>query len=563
MLVPLSLSLARLDGVERWSQDVGVVRALDLVQVGGEGVLSGALASAFALLPIGTTLLRLSLLSSLMLAIAGYAVFRLGYSLLADRVGHSGRALLALCGALVATLGGAWQSASVLVGGPALAAALALWLLLNLQFDGNSSRAWLARGGLLALLLLESRALGIAALVPLGVRVLLRTELPTLRQLFLTFGFIALVLVVGLLPSLLETRVNGFSLGLDLGKPTERVAIEAFDLPNDLGLYLFALALGGALFALKTVRGRLTTLPALGFVAVALAWPSRELHLVALGILGATSSLGLALITRALSNSRRPFARMTVQVVAFAHLCAVLLLVEGAALDARQRTMSATRQWSEQTFERLPARSMLLVSSPEAAWRLWSARLTSGIRPDVVVVPTALLQRGPLAAELLKLEPLLGALIRDVAVQGVPGEYSLAELADARPLRVEVDPRWDKSLLRHLTSDGLWFRFAPHATGRTDRGIARKTLRRSSRFILSAAMTPDGRDVYTVERTLDDIYRQAVVAIVLGDHSDAEQLIKLLRRSGVAENALRPLTRNISGESKDNPMSLLTTSLAH
>jgi hypothetical protein len=560
--VPLALALARLDGVERWTQDVGVVRALDLVQIGGEGVLSGALASALALVPIGTTLLRLSLLSSLMVALGGYAVFRLAWVLLEDRVSAPARALLSLCGALIAGLSGAWQAAAVVVGGPSMGAVLALAWLLQLRLDGSSIRVWMIRGGLLALLLLESRALGIAALVPLTFRCVLRTELPGLRQMLLALGFAVSVVIVGLLPALIETRVTGFSLGLDLGAPPDRQGVEPLDLVRDLGFYLLALAVAGAVVSLDRARGRLAALPALGFVALALVWPSRELHLVSVGVLGATSSLGFAFAVRALSRSRIRFARMTVQVVAFTHLCAVLLLFEGAAQDARQRTMSATREWSEQAFERLPARSMLLVSSPEAAWRLWAARLTSGIRPDVVVVPAALLQRGPLAAELLELEPRLGALIRDVAVQGVPGEYSLAELADARPLRVEVDPRWDKPLLRHLMADGLWFRFAPHATGRTDRGIAQRSVRRTAHYVFGAAMTREGRDPYTVARTLEDLYRQAAVSVVLGDRRDAEGLLKLLRRFGVDEERLHPLVRGVSGESKDNPLDLLSASLS-
>jgi hypothetical protein len=176
----------------------------------------------------------------------------------------------------------------------------------------------------------------------------------------------------------------------------------------------------------------------------------------------------------------------------------------------------------------MPAASLLLLSSPEAAWRVWSSRLTNGLRPDVVVVPSALLGERGVAAELLALEPKLAPLIRDEATLGLPSELSLSALADSRPLRVEVDADWNRPLLRHLEPDGLWFRFAAHSPGRVDRGNAIPEVQRALRRVVARARQPDARDERTLQRVASDVARQAAVALALGDKVPARRWVRQL-----------------------------------
>lgn len=557
--MPLAFALSRIDGAERWEQDVSVVRALDLVQLGGEGVLSASLSAALSLLPIGSILMRLSLLSALAVGAAGAVTFHLAYALL--RPG-SGRPLLALCGVLVSVLAGSWQSSAVTVGGAALGSALALWWTRRVALDDliGNTRLWVAHGSVVALLLLESRMLGCVALLPLVLRCGLRVELPTFRDLSVFGASIGTVWALGLLPSLLDTGATGMAFGPDIGLPSQTTPV--LSPRRELGPYLLALAAAGALFGLWTPERRLGAGLLVGWVAAEVVAPCPELHLIGTAALGALSSAGLVGLVSGLRLARLPAQHQLVRLGAFIHLCALLLLIEGAEQQASQRTLSATRQWSEQAFERLPANSLLLVSSPEAALRLWSARLTSGIRPDVVLVPASLLSQQRWAAHLLTMEPKLAALIRDVAAQGTPGEFALAELSDARPLRVEVDAAWDERLLRHLTPDGLWFRFAPHATGRTDRARARHTLRRAMRQVYSAAETKHGRDVRTLQRLQHDVKRQAAVAALLGDRDDARRLVTTLQRLGTDEAELRLLEQAVAGDAETSAAILLARSPA-
>ncbi len=552
-LLPLAFALGRVDGSERWDQDTGVVRALELVQTGGEGVLSASLGAALSLLPLGTNLMRLSLLGALAVAAAGSVTFWAAYRLLA---GAAARSLLALCAALVAALATSWQSSALSVGGPAVGAVVALGFAVNLSRRGweQQTRSWVGYGAVLGLLLLESRFVGICSLVALGAHLACRFELPAPRDLLAGAATLAAVWVLGLLPSLLESGATGLIFGLDIPLPNGGAEpLSAFD---ELGVYLLCLALIGAWTAAQIPKQRELVVPLLTWVAVGISARNGAAHLVATSALGALSSVGLMAGLSLIRRARVPLSRPLVQVLGLFHLCALLLLVEGAQQQAEQRTLSATRQWSSQAFERLPARSMLLVSSPEASLRLWSARVTSGIRPDVVLVPSSMLSQGSWARQLLALEPKLASLIRDVATQGSPGEFALSELADARPLRVEVDQGWDRRLLRHLTGDGLWFRFAPHATGRTDRVHAQAGVRKAMRRVFNAAQTSRGRDTRTLERLQHDMFRQAAVSVVLGDRDNAERMLISLTRIGTSGLQLDALRQALRGNG-DDPRQLL------
>lgn len=545
-LVPLGFALSHLDGAERWQQDTGVVQALDLVQVGADGVVSGALGSALSLLPFGTLLLRLSLLGALMVGVAGCLSFLLAHRLLSQPAASPARTVLALSGALAAVLGSSWQSSAVTVGGVALAAVLALgftlWLV-HAESEPSERRRWLGHGVWLGLMLLEAREVGVAGALVLALHTTFTLRLPRLVDLAHGLVTLAAVWCIGVLPSLLESGASGLVFGLDLALPPGAFGASSSPL-DELGPYLLLLSALGALGALRVRSHRLAVGALLSWVVVGTAIESPALHLVAVAGLGASCGLGFVVITEWFERWRIPQRRTLVQVLGVAHLCALLLMVEGAERESRQRTLSGTRQWTEEAFESLPARSLLLVSSPEAAWRLWSARLTSGIRPDVVLVPTSLLSHHGWAAELLQLEPKLGPLIRDVAVRGIPSEYALTELADARPLRVEVDRRWNKLLLRHLSADGLWFRFTAHATGRTDRQQAQNSSRQSTARVWRAANTPRGRDEATLERLRHDVRQQAEVATVLGDREMARALNARLERLGPSDVA-HPSPRDV------------------
>jgi hypothetical protein len=109
-----------------------------------------------------------------------------------------------------------------------------------------------------------------------------------------------------------------------------------------------------------------------------------------------------------------------------------------------------------------------MVSHREVLRRVAAARAVAEMRPDVVVVPAFDL-RTRLGDRALRAEPKLAPLYRDVALGSAPEELSFAQLADQRPVLASFEPRWDRSLARHLVPLGLTSRFEAEPRGPTDR----------------------------------------------------------------------------------------------
>src|SRR5690606_24107217 len=118
----------------------------------------------------------------------------------------------------------------------------------------------------------------------------------------------------------------------------------------------------------------------------------------------------------------------------------------------------------------------------------------------------------------------------DLAAEGAVSEYALGELADTRPLRVEFDPAWTPRMLAHLVGDGLWFRFAPHAMGSSDRHAGLASVERAVRRVERSARTRYGSDAATLERLGHGIFQHALVASILGERRTAQRFFRRLKR---------------------------------
>jgi hypothetical protein len=60
-------------------------------------------------------------------------------------------------------------------------------------------------------------------------------------------------------------------------------------------------------------------------------------------------------------------------------------------------------------------------------------------------------------------------LWRDLELLGAPTEESLSWVASTRPLAMSYQPRWGRSIARHLVPLALFDRFAPEPRGASDR----------------------------------------------------------------------------------------------
>ncbi|MEZ4409795.1 MAG: DUF2723 domain-containing protein [Polyangiales bacterium] len=165
---------------------------------------------------------------------------------------------------------------------------------------------------------------------------------------------------------------------------------------------------------------------------------------VALGALGAGfSSRALAAIANAPPAPEGP-SRAARAVLVAALVAAPSLAFAPAALSAWRATApdrgDAPEVITASAWSSVPPRATVLAYAPETAFRLRYAAQVEGERPDVSLVMVPFLPWPGATNALLARDPSLRALVLDQLSHGAPRTDTLTELAQARPLRVELDP---------------------------------------------------------------------------------------------------------------------------
>lgn len=549
--VPLVLTFNRVSAFTQWRDDLPIVRALGLVPIGGEGTLSAILIQLSSFLPIGGRVLRAALPSAVCLALASRLVFAATARLLEQNAWTPRLTpLLALAAALTATLAPTWQLEGTIAGGATLAAGLVLaGLLLRPSADTRDARIWLAFGAFVGLTSMESHAAGAALVLALATQVFALGEVPAKRSVALAaIGALALMLLAAIplavrpLASrawvhLGYTLSSASVLGIDSAAERTGVLTAWF---RDVGIIACGLALGGLVWGLVRGRTRWIAVPLASLIVADVVFPASRggllsadplapVRLLALASLAASAALGVHSAAVALQRSSLPMARHSAALLVAFDFTLVLVTGGDSAFPADRSTQNAAEVWTDEALGGLPHGSLLLVRTETVAWRLWAARVARGERPDLVVVPIPLLDKGSVASQLLAMEPALGPLIRDVAVSGKPSEHALSSLADTRPLYVELDPTWDKRLIDHLIPKPFWLRFAPHAYGRSDRTAALEKGRRPFQRVLAVAQTPDHKDRATLAMLSARAEEQAYVLAALGDRENVADVCEDLK----------------------------------
>jgi hypothetical protein len=531
-----------------WRDDLPIVRALGLVPAGTEGRLTTVLVQLASLLPVGGRWLRASWVGALALALASSLIYVLSRRVL-ERAVSTPRLTpsLALAAALTATLAQSFQLEGTVAGGAPLATALVLGGLL-LGFEAvrrRDSRLAPALGALVGLTLSESHAAALVLLFALTVLGAAHWSLPRGRAV-LSFlaGFVALE-AFSLLPVLIRPlTVHG---GLDFGHGLDASSLALVDASgarttalgawlSDVGVISFGLAIGGLVVGLARKSTRGTVAPLLALVFGDLAIPvSRvgvltpdafgSLRLLAIVALAVCAALAVQTSAVALTRARIPFAEPASVLLVVFDFTLVFVGAEDSAFAADRRGEAAAEVWTDQALASVPPDGLLLLRSEALAWRLLAARVVRGQRPDIVVVPMPLLERGNVRARLLATEPALAPLIREAALSGRPSEYALSTLADARPLFVEFDPQFDHAQLEHLIPQPFFMRFAPEPLGRSDRVAgAQSGLDEFQRVI--AETDHDGMlDAATRSVLMAETHGQALVAAALGDHANLDSAL--------------------------------------
>lgn len=567
--MPFGLAVARAASAGQWRDDLPAVRDLGLVAVGLGGGLSTLITQALGLLPLGPRTFRAALGSAIALAIASRLLYGLVRRALAA-AGHAPRlgAALAAIATLTAALSPTWQREGTAGGGAMIASALALGALtlgvrVALAPPSERSlalgpRAVLGLGALAGAALAESPPAALAIVVMTLALALSQRLDPASRSLRLdwpAWPVLALAAATGLvaaalLAAPLALRPIAPRAWVDVGRALSAAGLSASDARgaratalagwiHEVGLVSLGIAAFGAGASLLRARLRPLTLTLLSLVALDTLLPARVagvlatdpltvLRSLAVASLAACSALGVFEVVRRVLAAGFPLARAAAVLVVVFHLTLIALTSEEAGFATDRSEQMAAEVWADEALGQLPGRSAILVRSPAVAWRLWAARLTRGERPDVVVIPIPLLDKGRVAAGLIAEERELEPLLRDYALTGAPTEFALSKVADARPLHVELDPTWSRRLVSHLRLGGLWLEYAPQPLGPSDRKqsstAATAPLRRVMTAI-AAASVPESPTAAVLATTLR---ADASVLHALGEREAADTVLKRL-----------------------------------
>ncbi len=538
-----SVALVRGASGAQWQGDVAALRDQGLAAVGAGGYVSTWVTQLFLLVPLGSRTSRASVAAATLVALAAWCAYQLARPTIARLVGSGPlAALLAGTAALTAALGPTWQAEATLGGGAAASLALALTSLLvateacdsrGATLTPAATRRWTFLALALAALLAENLVAGLAVSLTAAGACLGHGVAPPrpLRLALVASALIAAALIAA--PSLLRpaSPSNIADLGGALSLTNLGSLVAAGDRKatvigwaSELGLFSLALAaLGiGVTGRRAEERGVLLVLVLLPLVELAVgartgASTGRVLHALATSSLIFAAVIGVAEVVRFLRGLDVPMARPAAVLTIVFHMTLAAVVCDEASAHADRSARFAAEEWTDAALVRAPMNAALLVHSPALSFRLFGAQHVGGERPDVVIVAAPLLSHGAVMPNLLPREPDLAVLLRDYALTGRASEFGLSALADARPLLVELDARWDARLVAHLALRGPWLRFVPEALSAPERqgdgGVALGSARR-----LGAEL----------ERTaLRDAASTTIVGRALKEHATALSLLGL------------------------------------
>jgi hypothetical protein len=558
VLAPAFAAMSRVASSSSWCDDLPTVRGLGLVAIGSPASLSTVMMQLSSLVPLGSMSYRLAVGSALALGLCAYLLQRFARTVLEAHVpGSFLNAPLAAIAALTATLGPAMQREATLGSGSTVALAVALAALLAFAWRRQpvSTRFTLAALCLAALVCENVIAAGAAA-AGIAVMAVLSRDVPARTGRVLAGVVFLGATAVLAMPALL--RPSAPHVLLNLGRSLSTEGLVALDplaqrtsalaaWRTEVGTISLALAALGCLVGLLRKRTRAVVVPCAVVIAadalfpattgaVLSADPLTPLRLLAVAAVAVAAALGVQALATTLIDMRLPMARAGAVLLVMFNLTLVAVASEQSAFSIDRTRTHGASVFSDEALRKLEPESMLLVRSHALAWRLLGARILSGARPDLLVVPIPMLHRGKVAATLMSSEPAMGSLLRDVAIAGSPGELAVSQLADRRTLYVELDPSWSVKVAAHLAADGLWLRLNPQPQGWPDRRLGIEAGKRAFDNLAASVRVGDTRDRATTAVLLASARQQAVAAAMVGDKR-ATRLV-LERLAGFDENDL-------------------------
>lgn len=554
----LAVSAVHTGVTSQWRDDAGLIRALGAWPLGAQGVVSTCFAQFTLVLPFGSRLLRAGLVSNLGAALACLAYFQLLHRLLSLNA-YTPRlsAWLSLLGSVLLCLSEPMQRTASVAGGASVGFSLALasaWVHARLNATPPVSAArekgllWLL-GALVVAAAFEQLWAGVIACVLVASqRAVTRRVLPERARAIGVGALVAAGLCCVTLIPLLRPHRSIVELPL-LDESLGQIAGDWFRLHwggvrwwKDAGALLLGAALLGSGWAMAKPRLRRSTLgwgwvlllaSIVGDVPNAIEEsPFEVLRVAAFAAVVLLATLAAQTFALLLVRSRAAYVGGSVFVIPAFYGLMIAVRADEADLRAESAFRKGNDVFTQEALWTLPPNSILLLRTPHLAYRIWAERLTHGLRPDVLVITPRQLQHPGRFNRLLAAEPALTPLVRDWVLRGRPSEYVLSQLADTRPVFLELDGTWDSRIREHLSAWGVWLEYHSQGLGRSDRYAKMSSTRSSVDRVLevcTGSVPPDRTTLHVVATRLKE---QVRVLASLGDRPALFPLLSQLEKTG-------------------------------
>lgn len=461
--LPVVAALAHASLVDDGAHDASLIRTLGLASSGGPSLasLEALLAAPFLVLPIGTLVFRLALVSVVAAGAGGVALYVLARSTAARVFGSDARVprlamAVGLVASLTATLGRGWQLESSVPLSHTIVTACVLATLAGFTRTNPSSEPSMA--------------------LPPWVAV---------RRIVLS-GLLAVAAALVFRSIRLARGAVNFPEMASAVEPTkllfERSRVVTF-LVHEVGTVTTIVAAAGVLLALIERRSRYWAIGLSASLAIALtcvgfgsdAGPERfsSPTLLSLALVQVFAGAGVARLVRWVADLRVPLARASAAMVALLAAAFPAMAFDETSLAREARAFVEMVSWSPAALGNFRAGTLIVGEDPRAFHRLVAASLSREAPPGLAFVPLYDLGGRMVRQELVR-TPALVPLVRDMTLTGAPTELALSKLAAEREVVLFFSARWERALARHLVPDGVLDRFEPEPRGGSERqrGVA-------------------------------------------------------------------------------------------
>jgi hypothetical protein len=302
---------------------------------------------------------------------------------------------------------------------------------------------------------------------------------------------------------------------------------------GELGIVALGAAGLGVVVALRSraahVAAGLFAIVLAGVAATAAGAPAGPVRfggalVAALAATSALTACGMGAVASAVAEAKVPFARASAAMIVLLEIAVPVRVADDASLATAKLGNETTSSWNARVFGDLPHGAVVLLPNAPLFLRARAAAASGALRPDVIVVATTGMSARATSHAIAR-EPLVAPLVRDLALYGAPEEFSLSELAGARPVLVAFDPKWDKRFARHLLPEGAFDRYFVEPRGSSERVKTLAATAIDEPTLHALAENPPLRDA-----TRDVLRARALAADATGEREYAAAATAELRR---------------------------------